>query len=77
VEVTTDLPLRLGAPIWSSPQQIQAGSEVIEGYTGMAQAIVPVLEIGDANRKTASRGFSCATSPAPTPSAACPSSAST
>jgi len=46
VEVTTDLPLRLGAPIWSSPQQIQAGSAVIEGYTGMAQAIVPVLEIG-------------------------------
>jgi hypothetical protein len=50
VEVTTDLPLRLGAPIWSPPQQIQAGSAVIEGYTGMAQAIVPVLEIGDGER---------------------------
>jgi uncharacterized protein YyaL (SSP411 family) len=46
VEVTTDLPLRLGAPIWSSPQQIQAGGEVIEGYRGVAHAIVPVLEIG-------------------------------
>lgn len=29
-----------------APTQIQAGSEVIEGYTGMAQALVPVLEIG-------------------------------
>jgi hypothetical protein len=47
VEVTTDLPLRLGAPIWSPPQQIQAGDEVIEGYRGTAHAIVPVLEIGD------------------------------
>ncbi len=46
VEVSTDLPLRLGAPIWMPPTQIQAGSEVIEGYTGLAQALVPVLEIG-------------------------------
>jgi hypothetical protein len=47
VEVTTDVPLRLGAPMWSPPQKIRAGSEVIEGYTGTAHAIVPVLDLGD------------------------------
>jgi len=46
VEVTTDLPLRLGAPMWSRPKRVRRGGETVEIYTRTAHAIVPVLEIG-------------------------------
>lgn len=50
IEVSTDLPLQIGEPIWMPPQRIRSGSEPIEVYYEQAAALLPVtaIESGDA-----------------------------
>lgn len=45
IEASTDLPLRIGAPIWMPPQTIKSGSEPIQVYYEHAAAILPVEAI--------------------------------
>ncbi|MCX7994032.1 MAG: protein-disulfide reductase DsbD family protein, partial [Fimbriimonadales bacterium] len=45
IEVSTDLPLQIGEPIWMPPQRIKSGSEPIEVYYEQAAAILPVTAI--------------------------------
>ncbi len=42
IEASTDLPLRIGAPLWMPPQTIRSGSEPIQVYYEHAAAILPV-----------------------------------
>ncbi len=45
VEVSTDLPLEIGAPIWTPPQPLKSGSEPIEVYYEQAAALLPVVAV--------------------------------
>ncbi|MCS7190760.1 MAG: DUF255 domain-containing protein [Fimbriimonadales bacterium] len=45
IEASTDLPLRIGKPLWSPPQTIRSGDEPIQVYYERAMAILPVEAI--------------------------------
>ncbi len=45
IEVSTDLPLQIGEPIWMPPQPIKSGGEPIGVYYEQAAALLPVTAI--------------------------------
>lgn len=45
IETSTDLPLRIGAPLWMPPQPIRTGSEPIQVYYEHAAALLPIEAI--------------------------------
>lgn len=42
IEVSTDLPLQIGEPIWMPPQRIESGSASLEVYYEQAVALLPI-----------------------------------
>ncbi|MFX5141991.1 protein-disulfide reductase DsbD domain-containing protein, partial [Acinetobacter baumannii] len=54
VEVSTDLPVQIGEPIWMPPQRIQSGSEPIEVYYEQAVALLPITAV---NASDATDGY--------------------
>ncbi|MFN3689819.1 MAG: protein-disulfide reductase DsbD domain-containing protein, partial [Fimbriimonadales bacterium] len=45
VEVSTDLPLKVGEPIWTPPQPLKSGSEPIQVYYEQAAVLLPIEAI--------------------------------
>ncbi|MDW8052625.1 MAG: DUF255 domain-containing protein [Armatimonadota bacterium] len=42
VRATTDLPIEIGEPVWSPPQRVQLGDELVEVYYQRAEVLIPL-----------------------------------